>query len=88
MIKIIRDGVNKRSEIFSAKMERPDISAVVSEIVERVKTEGDAAVRFYTEKFDKAKLVSLQVTNEEIKEAVDSVEPEFIEILKKVSMEY
>ena len=85
MIKIIRDGVNKRSEIFSAKMERPDISAVVSEIVERVKTEGDAAVRFYTEKFDKAKLVSLQVTNEEIKEAVDSVEPEFIEILKKAA---
>lgn len=85
MIKIIRDAVNDRAAIFSAVQERVDVSATVREIIEKVRSEGDAALYYYTEKFDKAKLVSLRVTEEEIKEAVSSVEPKFVEILKRAA---
>ena len=39
----------------------------------------------YCEKFDKAKLSSLLVTEQEIEEAVNSVEPKFLEILEKAA---
>lgn len=85
MIKIIKDCLEKREEIFSVSVEKPDVAQIVSGIIERVKSEGDTALLDYTEKFDKVKLTSLKVTEEEIQEAVQSVEPEFIEILKKAA---
>ena len=50
MIKIIQGESRVREEIFSGKEEKKDVSAVVSEIIERVKTQGDAALYYYTEK--------------------------------------
>lgn len=85
MIKIIKDSLEKREEIFSVSVEKPDVAEIVSGIIERVKTQGDAALFDFTEKFDKVKLTSLKVSEEEIQEAVQSVEPEFIEILKKAA---
>lgn len=82
MIKIIKDCLSKREEIFSAKEERVDVSATVSEIIAKVRAEGDAALKYYTEKFDKAVLSDLRVSEAEIEEAVKSVEPEFIRILE------
>ena len=82
MIRIIQDSLSKREEIFSAKEERVDVSATVAEIIAKVRAEGDAALRYYSEKFDKAKLTSLRVSEEEMEEAVASVEPEFIRILE------
>ena len=85
MIKIIKDKLTNRDEIFSAVMEKVDVSATVKEIIEKVRREGDAALYYYCEKFDKAKLSSLRVSEEEISEALLSVEPEFIEILKEAA---
>ena len=85
MIKIIKDSLEKREEIFSVSVEKPDVAEIVSGIIERVKTQGDAALFDFTEKFDKVKLTSLKVSEAEIQEAVQSVEPEFIEILKKAA---
>ena len=85
MIRIIKDGVKERKEIFSVEVEKPDVAAIVREIIEKVRKEGDAALKYYTEKFDKAQLDSLRVSEEEIKEAVESVEPKFIEVLKKAA---
>ncbi len=85
MIKIIKDKISEREKIFSAVLEKVDVSSTVSEIIERVKREGDAALLYYTEKFDKARLTDLRVSNEEIREAIDSVEPELIEILKEAA---
>lgn len=85
MIKIIKDGVKERKVIFSVEVEKPDVAAIVREIIEKVRKEGDAALKYYTEKFDKAKLDSLRVSEEEITEAVESVEPKFIEVLKKAA---
>ena len=83
MIKIIKDKLDNREEIFSAVNEKPNVSEIVSDIIKNVKTNGDEALKFYTEKFDKAKLNDLKVSKEEIREAINLVEPKFIEILSK-----
>ena len=85
MIKIIKKELGGRAQIFDAVEEKVDVSGVVREIVEKVKNEGDSALYYYAEKFDKAKLTSLRVTEEEIREAVASVEPKFIKILKSAA---
>ena len=83
MIKIYKDKLNSREEIFSVKEEKYDVSAIVSDIISDVRKRGDAALLDYTEKFDKVKLDSLRVTDAEIDEAFDVVEPKFVEILRK-----
>ena len=85
MIRIIKDTPSKREEIFSAVSEKADVSGVVSEIIEKVKNEGDAALFYYCEKFDKAKLNSLKVTEAEIEEANGSVPKEFKEVLERAA---
>ena len=83
MIKIYKYGEVKSEEIFARGTAVTDVSGIVSEIIENVKNNGDAALFEYCEKFDKAKLSALEVTEEEIDEAFRAVEPEFIEILKE-----
>lgn len=83
MIKIYKDRLNSREEIFSVKEEKYDVSGIVSEIIADVRKRGDAALLEYTEKFDKVKLGALRVTDAEIEEAFSLVEPEFVEILRK-----
>ena len=85
MIRIIKDRLDCREEIFSAVMEKVDVSKTVTEIIEKVRAEGDAALYFYAEKFDKAKLSSLRVSEEEINEALSLVDSEFIEILREAA---
>ena len=85
MIKIIKDIPQKREEIFSVTMKTPDVSEIVKGIIEQVKTDGDKALKALTEKFDKAKLTSLRVTEAEIEEAVGQVSDEFLEILQKAA---
>lgn len=57
----------------------------VDEILQEVKTKGDEAVFFYTEKFDKANITTdtLYVTEEEIEEAYTQVDDKLIETMKK-----
>ena len=60
----------------------------VQEIVDKVKVEGDRAVFDYTRKFDKAQInaENIRVTEAEIKEAMEEVDPHLLEVMKK-SME-
>ncbi len=83
MIKIFKDGINTREEIFSVVEPKVDVEAIVSDIIENVKTNGDKALYEYALKFDKASLDSLEVSKEEILDAVNSVDKEFLEILKR-----
>ena len=85
MIKIYKYGEVKNEEIFARTEPKMDVEGIVSEIIENVKKNGDKALFEYCEKFDKAKLSSLVVSREEIDEAVASVEPEFLELLKKAA---
>ena len=85
MIRILRYGEVENDKIFARVEPSVNVEAVVSEIIETVRNKGDEALFAYCEKFDKAKLTALQVTAEEIREAVASVEPEFLEILRKAA---
>lgn len=85
MIKIIKDATTRREDIFTAVESKVDVSVAVSEIIEKVRREGDAALCYYTEKFDRVKLDVLRVSEDEIEEAVGAVEPEFLEVLSRAA---
>ncbi|MBO7149679.1 MAG: histidinol dehydrogenase [Clostridia bacterium] len=83
MIKILKEGINTREEIFSVVEPKLDVESIVTDIIENVKANGDKALFEYAYKFDKATLSSLEVTEQEILEAVNSVDKEFLEVLKR-----
>ena len=82
MIKILKCGEVANDEIFARVVPTVDVAGIVEDIIQNVRSRGDAALYEYCEKFDKAKLTCLQVSPEEIEEALGLVEPRFIEILK------
>ena len=82
MIKIYKYGEVENNEIFSRMADTVDVGDIVTDIIENVKANGDKALFEYCEKFDKAVLTSLEVTEEEIEEAFNTVDPEFIRILR------
>lgn len=85
MIKIMKYGEVSPKEIFARGKTSFDVGDIVTDIIENVKQNGDKALFEYCEKFDKAKLTSLEVNEEEIEEAYSLVEPRFIEILEKAA---
>ncbi|MBO5213755.1 MAG: histidinol dehydrogenase [Clostridia bacterium] len=85
MIRILKYGEVANQDIFARVVPEIDVEATVAEIIDTVRREGDKALYAYCEKFDGAKLTSLLVTEEEIEEAVASVEPKFLEILKEAA---
>lgn len=85
MIKIMKYGEVSPEEIFARGTAATDVSEIVRDIIDNVKENGDKALYQYCEKFDKAKLSSLEVSKEEIDEAFATVEPQFIEILKQAA---
>lgn len=85
MIKIMKYGEVPPEEIFARGTAATDVSEIVRDIIDNVKENGDKALYQYCEKFDKAKLSSLEVSKEEIDEAFATVEPQFIEILKQAA---
>ena len=85
MIRILKYEEQNRAAIFSRSVNKTDVSATVSEIIENVKQNGDKALFFYNEKFDKARIKQLAVTEGEIEAALKNVSPDFLEILKKAA---
>ncbi|MBE6912296.1 MAG: histidinol dehydrogenase [Ruminococcaceae bacterium] len=85
MIKILKYGEVENSEIFARVEAKVDVEGIVSDIIADVRKRGDKALFEYCEKFDRAKLTSLSVSEEEIQEAFESVSPKFLEILEKAA---
>ena len=85
MIKIMKYGQVPNSEIFARDNIAANVEDKVTEIISEVKRDGDAALFRFCEKFDGAKLESLEVSPEEIDEAFAAVEPRFIEVLKRAA---
>ena len=85
MIKILKYGEVETAQIFARSENALNVEEIVSEIIANVRQNGDQALFEYCEKFDHAKLDSLLVTQEEIDQAVQQVEPRFLEILQKAA---
>ncbi len=83
MIKIMKYGEISKEEIFARQEQKFDVSAIVEDIIATVRQKGDEAIFEYNRKFDGADLEALEVSEAEIEEAFESVEPRFLEILRK-----
>jgi len=82
MIKIYKYGEISENEIFARTEAKIDVEKIVADIIADVAKRGDEAAKEYCKKFDGADLDTLLVSPEEIQEAVDSVEENFLRILK------
>ncbi|MBQ8685506.1 MAG: histidinol dehydrogenase, partial [Clostridia bacterium] len=85
MIKIYKYGEVPAEDVFARVNPTASVSDVVSEIVERVAKEKDAALKYYAEKFDGVSLAALEVSKAEIDEAYDTADGEFIQILEEAA---
>ena len=85
MIRIMKIGEVAPEEIFARFEPAVDVESVVADIIADVRANGDSALYAYAKKFDKAELKSLQVSADELEEAFDSVEPEFLDVLKEAA---
>lgn len=82
MIKIMKYGEVDNQEIFIRMIPKMDVEGIVADIIYDVRKNGDAALKAYEEKFDKVKLEALQVSKEEMEEAMGLVEADFIRVLE------
>ena len=59
--------------------------AAVAEILDKVRSEGDSALFAYTREFDKTEITkeTIRVTEEEIREAYDAVDPALVDVIRK-----
>lgn len=85
MIKIYKYGEVSNEEIFFRGNIASNVENVVSEIIANVINNKDKALFEYCEKFDKARLDSLEVTEAEIDEAFASVDEEFVSVIKEAA---
>lgn len=78
--KDILDSLLKRSPNNYGKFE-----AAVAEILANIKEKGDEALFAYTKEFDKTQInaETIRVTEEEIKEAYEKVDPALIAVIRK-----
>lgn len=68
-----------KSSIARSDENTKELKEEVSQIIDKVRENGDKALLFYNEKFDKTKRKLLRVSKEEIKEAYDKVSKEDID---------
>ena len=62
MIKIYKDENLSEKGILNRSAELPDVREAVAAIIDNVRRGGDRALFEYTERFDKVKLKTLEVT--------------------------
>ena len=85
MIKIMKYGQVPNSEIFARVVPAVNVEGIVADIIADVRANGDKAVLNYNLKFDKANLDTLLVSQEEIDEAFETVEPKFLSVLEQAA---
>lgn len=85
MIKIYKYGEVPNSEIFARDNIASNVEGIVTDIIANVRANGDKALYEYSKKFDKVDLQSLEVSSEEIDEAFDLADKDFIEVIKEAA---
>ncbi len=74
---ILNPDISKQQELLQRpQQERANVDTAVKDIIKLVRESGDEALFAFAEKFDKATLTTLRVTQAEIKDASDKVSPE------------
>lgn len=85
MIKILKYGKDMNSSIF-ARTEMPsNVQEIVASIIRDIREGGDASIRKYNEKFDGYWEENFQVSPDEIREAMESVDPEFLKVMEEAA---
>lgn len=83
MIKIYNGIKSLDSQLFIRTTQTSQVAGIVADIIENVKKNGDKAIKEYTERFDKLKLDSLELSKERLKQARNNVSSEFLSVLKE-----
>ena len=83
-------NLNQQNELFSllenrAKTSSADITVIIRNIIEDIKTRGDAALSEYSEKFDKFCPPTLVMSQEEIDAAAEKVDPSLEAIIREAA---
>ncbi|MCR4608052.1 MAG: histidinol dehydrogenase, partial [Oscillospiraceae bacterium] len=84
-MRVLKYGSVSIKELTKPRGSHADVSKIVAEIISTVRNEGDAALFRYTELFDRVKLDSLKVSEEEYNRGLSQVEPGFIGILSNAA---
>lgn len=85
MIRIYDSAAVRDEEIFARSEEQASVAPAVEAIIADVRKNRDSALFAYTEKFDGAKLSSLRVSEKEIEAAVESVDPQLLEVMSEAA---
>ena len=85
MIKLYTYGEVENKELFLRMSPKTDVAGIVADIIDNVRQNGDAALYAYCEKFDRATLSSLEVSEAEFEEAMAEVDADFIRILESAA---
>ena len=85
MIRIYRYGEVPNSEILARRDTAYNVQDTVAEILAQVAARGDEALKDYTERFDGVRPEKLEVTTAEFDEALSSVDPAFLAVLREAS---
>ena len=83
MIKILKSFDEK--DIFDRGVNTVDVSDIVRGIIENVRTNGDAALKEYSAKFDKVELESFEVDVKLMKDAYERTDAEFKSVLDEAA---
>ena len=84
MIRIIEQDTLNRNDFFSDSVV-DNVTEIVAEIIASVRREGDSALRSYTRRFDGAEICDLRISEDEVKEALATVDPSFLAILREAA---
>lgn len=85
MIRIMKYGEVPNEELFLRGAQTKDVGGAVAEIIAEVRRGGDQALFAFAEKFDHARLDSLEVSRAELERAADGIDADFLRILRRAA---
>lgn len=85
MIRIMPWASIAEDEILSRSVRTENVQRTVSEIIANVRENGDAALKEYAKKFDRAEIDNLLVTEAEFEEAFSQVSDELLNVIRRAA---
>lgn len=75
----------EKEQLLTRTSDLMAVQETVASILDEIKSDGDAALRKFTKQFDKAEIKTIEVSEDEIKEAMEAVDEDFIDHLRKAA---